>query len=291
MLYKKTLDEIAHRAIGSFADRALDTVEIYRSSDVNLTARYFGDRTGEPCYFEVALFGYKYGKHEVYIKYPNTNFFVEMYGGSGSAHGNMKHYSMRCLLAEELQPFVYEEVLQPHKMSIKVHEDNMLLEVRSNHSGDFNFLTRVAKVNNNSYDKTPEFGHDIHNQFLRTKFIPIDDKRNIAYSYKTPDGNLIIVDQSAYNFSYEGMRCFYGNVRDGIKQGEISGFERYRDGGTTLFKVALDGVEYGFYSPSRLGSKKELKPTWNNVEIEEFELTNDIIEGLGIKLAPQVAKK
>ncbi len=291
MLYKKTLDAISYRATSTFENRLTESVEIYRSIDKKLTAQYFGDRD-KPTYFEIAIFHYNHSENEVYIKYPDTEFYIELYGGSGSSHGNMSHYTLRNILEEEIQPFVYEGVLQPKSMKLYKHETHLLVELESSYSGDFNFLERVAVIKPHPLDKIKEFGFDVYNEFIHGKFIPLPDAKNIAYKFKTSDGNLIIVDQSAYNFTYESMRCFFGNVKDGIKQGKISGFERYRDGGTTNFDVTIDGTVHKFHSPSRLGKKADdYNPTWDGITMTETEISNEVISGLGIMLAPEVARK
>jgi len=179
-------------------------------------------------------------------------------------------------------------------MKLYKHENHLLVELDSTYRGDFNFLERVAFVNPHPLDKNNEWksDYDVYNEFIASKFIPLPDAKDIAYKFKTSDGNLIIVDQSAYNFTYESMRCFFGNIKDGIKQGKISGFERYRDGGTTNFDVTIDGIVHKFHSPSRLGKKADsYNPTWDGVTMTETEISNEIITGLGIMLAPVVARK
>jgi hypothetical protein len=291
MLHNKTLNEISNRATCTFEDRLTESVEIYRSIDKNITSHYFGDKN-KPTYFEIAIFHYNHSKNQVYIKYPDTDFYVELYGGSGSSRGNMSHYSLRNILEEEIQPFVYEGVLQPKSMKLYKHENHLLVDLASTYGGDFNFLERVAYIKPHQFEKTQEFGYDVYNEFIKSKFIPLPDAKNIAYKFKTIDGNLIIVDQSAYNFTYESMRCFYGNLKDGIKEGKISGFERYRDGGTTNFDVTVNGKVHKFHSPSRLGKKDDdYKPTWDGNIMTETEISNEIISGLGIMIAPEVARK
>lgn len=288
MLHKKALDEIKDLATGSLLDRRNDHMEIYRSIDKEATANYFADDKTKDAFFEVLIFGYKYGKHEIYIKYPDAEFYIEVFGSSGSSHGDMKHYQGRMLIEEKIQPFVYEDVLQPKLIKMFKHDQHLLLNLDASYSGDFNFLERVALAND-KYNRYESFGLREVEVALQTPFIPIPNDRELAYTFMTDDNNYIIVDQSAYNFSYEGMRCYYGNIKDGIKDYTILNFVRYRDGGTSIFTINVNGKNMEFYSPSSFN--KEKVATFDGRVITPFTPTPDMLDGLGIVLAPKVARK
>lgn len=288
MLHKKLLDEIKPLATGSLLDRRNDHMEIYRSIDKDATANYFANDKTKEAYFEVVIFGYKYGRHEIYIKYPDAEFYVEVFGGSGSSHGDMKHYQGRVLIEEKVKPFIFENVLQPNLIKMFKHDQHLLLNLDATYSGDFNFLERIALVND-KYNSYESFGLREVEVALHTPFVPIPNDRELAYTYMTDDNNYIIVDQSAYNFSYDSMRCFYGNIKDGIKEYKMNNFVRYKDGGTSMFNIVIDGKVCEFYSPS--GFNKEKVPTFDNKVITKFIPTPDMLDGLGIVLAPKVARK
>ncbi len=178
-----------------------------------------------------------------------------MFGGMGSAHGNMEKYSVRDIVYEKFRPYVYEGKRQHHNIEILKHEENAVIQFSG---GDFNFLKQMRQIDRDN--------------ILTRKFVPLSDKRRIDYAYNLSDGKVVIVDSSVYNFQYNTMRCFYGGIKSGIKQGKMINFERYRDGGTTVFSFVTDDdkVHY-FYSPSSLGgfADKE-KPTWNDKPMTEM---------------------
>ena len=286
MLYKKTLDEVAHLATGSMLDRKGENVELYRSINKKKTGQYFGSDETKESEFDVVIFGYNHAKHSVYVKYPDNDFYIEMYGGTGSSHGTITSCNIRNIMKEKLQPFVYEGVLRMHNETILKHDEYAVYKFGTT---DFNFLERVALLNNKSYgDKS--YGSDYIDLMLTKSFIPIPEERVLAYTYITNDNKFVIVDQSAYNFQYETMRCFYGDLKSGIKIGEIKNFGRYKDGGTTLFDFILDGVTYKFFSPANLFRDSDKHPTWNDEVMTEMpkDAVSLLINNLGITLAAEV---
>lgn len=286
MLHKKTLDEIVHLAIETLENRFTESFEVYRSIDKNNTAQYFSDDKTIESEFEIIIFRYNYSKQHVYIKYPDANFYIEMCGGYGSAHGTIMTYNLRNIIAEKQHPFIYEGVLQAKNEKILKHDD---YAVYSFGLSDFNFLKRVANINKQNCNDV-EFGRELIDEISNRKFIPLPDEKDIAYSLVTDDNSFIIVDQSAHNFAYETMRCFYGNFKDGIKEGKIINFARYRDGGTTTFSFIINNEEHEFYYPTSF--KKELKPTWNKKKVTEIpkETLDIITTQLGINIAPKVKR-
>ncbi len=287
MLHKKKLDENAHLATMQMENRPLDRLEIYRSIDANKTGIYFGSDRNIPAWFEVVIYGYSCNKHSVYVRYPDTDFYIEMIGSPGSSHGSITHCHIRSVLEEKLHPFIYEGKLKAANQLILKHDDYAVYKFDSL---DFNFLQRVANINDSSNDL--DFGYDFVSQMLRRKFIPLPQERTIVYSYLTNENKFIIVDQDAYNFTYEGMRCFYGNLSDGIKLGTMVDFQRYRDGGTTVFNFIINGKVHEFYHPSKLGdNNKDKVPTWDGKEMFEIPpATVDLItQSLKIPIAAEVS--
>ena len=286
MLHKKTLDTIANEATGSLLDRKGCDVEIYRSIDKKRTGEYFGVDRLKDAEFEVVVFKYVYDKHTIYVKYPDTDFYIEMFGGTGSSRGNITECNIRNILKERTQPFAYENVLRTEKELLLKHDDYAVYKFGIT---DFNFLKRVAVVNNKSYGGR-SYGDEYVAEMLNRKFVPIPSERKISYSFVTSDSKFVIVDHDAYNFQYETMRCFYGDFTNGIKLGEIKNFARYRDGGTTLFDCVVDGVTHKFFSPANLFGKTDKQPTWDGEVMTEMpsDAVSALINGLNIKLAPKV---
>jgi hypothetical protein len=87
-----------------FKDRG---VQIYRSNS-ELTARYFGNRTNDPCYFELVTFNYTYGKPEVFLQFPYTNFYVELTKKGSGARGFMSKATLGNPLGDITNGFYYD---------------------------------------------------------------------------------------------------------------------------------------------------------------------------------------
>ena len=123
------------------------------------------------------------------------------------------------------------------------------------------------------------------------KYIPLPDSRTIAYAYRTQDGKILIVDQSAYNFKYETMRCFFGDFTRGIQECKIANyFARYRDGGTTTFDIEYNGEKMDFYFPTSF--RKDGEATINKLSMAKLDDTtlSMVVFGLAIRLAPNVER-
>lgn len=287
MINTKELAKIAHLATSEFIDRAGCNVEIYRSIDKRNTGIYFGPDKLLEAEFEVVIFGYKYNKQSVYIRYPETDFYVEMIGGGGSSRGSMEKCHFRNILKEKIQPFLYKGVLKAETESIYKHDNYAVYNLGSL---EFNFLKRIANFNSYSYGDA-SYGNEYIVEMLNRKFIPVPSERVIAYSFLTENDNIIIVDQDAHNFTYETMRCFYGKIEGAFIEVKMNDFQRYRDGGTTLFDFMLYDKKYSFYCPP--GSKPLNKPTLNDVEMVPLskELLNDSIKFLNINLASEVYER
>src|SRR4051812_40136698 len=107
MLYKKTLDQIAYMATGTFKYKN-ENVEVYSSIDKLKTGNYFGVDKNKPAEFEIIVFDYTYWNNTIYVRYPDTDFYIEMYGSSLSSHGSITERILRNIIKEKTQPFVYE---------------------------------------------------------------------------------------------------------------------------------------------------------------------------------------
>lgn len=313
-------DKILSMAVAHMSVHSDRQVEVYRSSDMMLTGRYFGNRTNKdkPLYFEIVVFRYKYGQHQVYIRYPGCPVYVELLGGAGSSHGNMENHMLRDVLQETINPYEYEGKLQPKNILMYKHENDLLIKWQ--HS-DFNFLKRVA-INNfskndldveNSENKLSvianmsssceqvieNFRQDVENSETKlsiianvfsSKYVPLPDKRRIEYAYYTEDGTMIIVDSSAFNYQYETLRCHFGNLTAGMKHCVMSDFVRYRDGGTTMFDIETESGVRKFCSPTSFDQDKF--PTLDDKMI--FKMPAEdlafVVKYLGIDLVIEVDK-
>lgn len=260
------------------------SISVYRSLDQESTAIHFEDS-----FFELVVFKYQYGMKGMYLRYPGSDVYVELFeGGSNSSwiRGNeMSSTSNRDVLQETLHPYKYEDKLQPKKLDVFIHEGLALIKFNLR---DFNFMSRILKhADGDQLDEQDKLKLD---EVLSRKFVPLPDTRNIEYAFNLPGGCMIVVDSSVYNYEYDTMRCHYITPEDGISEVKIDKFARYRDGGTTTFEFEHNGNTYEFYKPTPFRS--ELKSTLNNVEMSVIseDVLPSIAKMLEIDLAPEVER-
>ena len=248
-------------------------VELFRSSDQNETAIYFtdveyNDRKKAKAYFEILRFSLDGGDHQLYVRFPNTDYFVEMIGGGlGSGRGDMKQAAGKNVWEDkDKAPF-----------TIYSHNKNLIFLIgRTDWTTEFNFMEKVA-----SYDKGNKFNRPYPNETfvnfkeiekaLSMKYLKIPESiRKIEYCYKTKDATpkYFVVDYPAYNFKYDNHR-FFVIENEIVKEFVIKNFVRYRDGGTTIITITDEnGFEHKFFSPTSL-PEKILCEKWDDIELIE----------------------
>lgn len=219
--------------------------------------------------FVVLVFDYSYNQNTVYIKFPYTDSFVEMYGGLGHSRSgkgyNMETYRIRNVAKErENMSFFDKSDFYKREMNLFLDEKNGMLEDLS----DFEFLTRLTTFESEKY--------------LKLNVITLPKEYEISYALKI-NQNVLFVFHETFKFDYDTMRLFYGNKEDGFKEYKIHDFVRYRDGGTTEFKFYVDNTEMDFYHPSSFYGDKIKKLnndtmiTLDKSEIKEFLDCIDIV--------------
>ena len=200
----------------------------------------------------------------------------------------MENISIGCPISDEINPYHYEGELQPEELTIYRHEADAMIKLGK--YGDFDFLTRVAfrPVKAADYRNETSYGQDIIEEVLSRDYVRIPDYRSIAYTAITHNGKYLIVDQSYYNFTYEGMRCWYGDLQEGISEVKIEKFQRYRDGGTTMFEFESSDGRHRFFCPSKLGIENK-KQTLDDIDVSEMDYDEIyfIYKNLGIRLKNQ----
>lgn len=240
-------------------------VELFRSSDQNETAIYFtdveyNDRKTAKAYFEILRFGLDGGDHQIYVRFPNTDYFIEMVGGGfGSGRGDMIQVNGKNVWEDKHKaPF-----------TIYSHKDNLIYLIgRRDWIPEFNFMTKVASYEKgNNLNRLVNF-KEIENA-LSMKYLKIPESiRGIEYCYKTKDINpkYFVVDYPAYNYKYDNHRFFVIENKI-VKEFAIKNFTRYRDGGTTIINVIDEhGIEHKFFSPTSLPTKT-LCEKWDDIEL------------------------
>lgn len=282
------------KVFGNLSEFEKRDVELFRSSDLKNTAIYFTDvrhedRNVASAFFEILRFGLEGGDHQVYVRFPNNDYFTEMIGGGfGSGRGSMIQAHGKNVWQDNNKA----------PLTVYSHDNNLvLLFGRKDWTPEFNFMTKVA-----SYDKGNKFCHPYPNETfvnfseiekaLSMKYLKIpEDVRKVEYCYKTKDviPKYYLIDYPAYNFKYENHR-FFVIENDMVKQFEIKNFLRFRDGGTTIVNLLDEnGVEHKFFSPQTMfPTEKELSTTFDDVEIieaTEFEKAS-LVSLLGLELEP-----
>lgn len=268
-------------------------VELFRSSDPHNTAIYFTevedkDRETAKAFFELLRFDIEGGEHQIYIRFPNADYFIEMHeGGWGSAHGDMKNAKGENIFAEH-----------SYEIPFTIYSHNLdLLLVIAGGIPQFNFMKKVAELyNGNPFDgcrdkfqsNMPEIEAALKLKYLK---LP-EDIRNIEYLFKTSDSSnptYFVVDYPAFNFQYTNhrFRVVQGDV---VKEYKIIDFQRFKDGGTTIITVVDENnIEHKFFSPTRF-PEKVLCEKWDDTEltsVAEFE-KEKIIKQLQIQLMPKI---
>ena len=275
-------------------------VELFRSSDLNNTAIYFTEvdndkRKDAKAYFELLRFGLDGGDHQTYIRFPNTDYFVEMIGGGmGSGRGDMKQADGKNVWADANDSI----------FNIYSHGNNLILLI-GDLLPEFNFMTKIA-----SYDKGNKFNRPYPNETfvnyeeiekaLSMQFLKIPESiRKIEYLFKTKDSKkYFVVDYPAYNFNYSNQRFrvvendFMVIEKSKVIEYPIKNFVRYRDGGTTIITITNEnGTEHELFSPQQMfNDGKNLVPKFDDTELVRIEKDADewqsIVKLLKIELEP-----
>jgi hypothetical protein len=275
------------KEFGNLSDFSERNVELFKSSDQNATAIYFtsydrNNRENVKAYFELLRFGSEGGNHQIYLKYPDTDIFVEIYKGRyESGQGTMLHAEGKNIWEKE------------HDKTINIysHDDNLVLFIgKMNLLSKFNFMTKVASYNkgnpfNQPYPDKKFINYEEIEKVLSMKYLKIPDSiKTIEYCYKTDDEipKYFIVDYPTYNFQYKNHRFFMieNNI---VKEFKIKKFDRYKDGGTTIITVIDDNsIEHEFFSPTVFS--KDLVEKWDNIELIKVtdEEKNKLVELLNI---------
>lgn len=207
-------------------------IELYRSTDLAGTAIYFGGRETQKAFFEIMLIKAGLGETLIFIRYPNTNHFVEMVGGGGGSWGDIEKRNGTNVWENKYKaPF-----------SLCVHGENMLYFVGKEIECNFNFLKKVASTK--THLNVDQIEITLSRRYLK---IPVS-VRKVMYTLKTNEDNpkYILVDYPAYNFKYENIRLFVID-NEGVK--ELKNVNCVRYGNTFIIYLDDNGTEHIFVSP------------------------------------------
>jgi hypothetical protein len=272
MIYGKQVEQLATRPMKDMSIHSKRKIEVYRSSNPELTGEYYGKSfkdSKEPAFFELAFFEYEWGKSQIFLRYPHTDFFIEMTGGTGSSWGNMTSTGGRNYTEEEISETKDKKAM----FELFKHDTHAMLSFSGFVS--FNFLTKVKDT-------------AILAEVFSRKFLPLPDKRQIVYAYVTSDNKYIIQDRPVTN----GIpsRTWFGSITEGLKLAQIENHVTYRDGGTTYFDMIIDGVTHKFYSPTPFNQELKATLDGNVIKKVDDETIRVLAVALGIELETKKAE-
>lgn len=201
--------------------------------------------------FELLVFEYEYTKQIFYLKYFQDDFFTELSGGYNTQSGKFNK-------GIGLNPWVdnYEQNIEIYNNSSDIMIKDSIFQMY--------FLKEVTE----DFDKIFDF------QYLE---LP-RDVINISYSYQTLDFIPVyfLIYYPTYYFGYDTQKAFA--IKEGvIEELNITDFQRYRDGGTTI--IDIEDYDKGFYFPTAFN--QQLKATFNgHVIIPTLETNTKILVDL-----------
>lgn len=282
-----SLNEFEKIPMSSLGDKG---VKIYRSNP-EITRKYFGNRDYDPCVFELVVLNYKYGEPEIFLQLPYADCYIELVKHGEGSRGMMSRASLGNPIGDLINGFYFDGKLSPEKFTLYTTDENAMIDLGVS---DFIFLEKVAErinpLHGRSLDNVEGSGI-ILDEMTAKYYAKIPDLRRVAYHCISQNDDEIIVDQSAHNFTYEGMRAWYRKgYQNTFTEVKIENFVRYRDGGTTLFNFEYHGNHESFY-PSRLG-ESDRKAMLDEIILNDMhsDVTRSLCDTLGIMLEPLYEK-
>ncbi len=283
----------AEKQFGNLSEFIGREVELFSSSDLINTAIYFTevrgiDRGNAKASFELLRFSLERGDHQIYVRFPGTDYFIEMLGGGmGSGRGDMTQSDGKNVWEDK------------HTAPFTIYScgDNLIFIIgRTDWTCEFNFMTRVASYNiGNPWDYPYPNPKWVNSQAiglaLEMKYLKLPDTiRTIQYCHKTkePTPKYFLVDYPAYNFKYENHRVFVIEG-DTTKEWPVKSFQRWRDGGTTKIIVSDEtGTEHILFYPTSMPEKTR-PDKFDDIELVTVRTSvkERLVKLLNIELEPQ----
>lgn len=193
---------------------------------------------------KICIFDYEYGKSTLFLNRDGEWFELPSSGGGSftarkTSNGDLNNYNkILFTINESISKTIFGF---GSERNCSIYEDGP--NVLFNDAFEFSFMKRLSEdISEQSFIELP-IVYVLHHYF-------IDSNSN----------TLIWIDDVKYNSSYESLRIFING-----KQEEIKDVERYRDGGTTYYKLTNGDI---IYTPTAFN--KTLKPTFNGIEIKEL---------------------
>lgn len=225
--------------------------------------------------YELLIFDYRSGDNTHFLRYPKTEYFVEIFGGMKCGCGTKNQFN---------GSNIWKNTEYENKITIYCDNSQICLV---NNNFDFYFMRLVG--DSNSADRMNRAYLDAKCGNVEYLKLPTDVS-GLSYLMKTIEDNptYIVVDYPKYNFKYDNQR--FRIVKDNVvTEHKIINFERFKDGGTTyITTIDESGDKHEFFSPTSLRTNIKY-PTYDKIFLDENidELEKEIIiKLLDIELAP-----
>lgn len=207
---------------------------------------------------DVLIFDYKYNCREIYVKYYNTDYFVEMTTGTMSSGGKMKTISITDAWLKD-----------SNKDSIYINDNNMMI-TKGSENNFFEFIGEIkietstkTVINISASDENRKY---LENIFTMNYLVLPKNLVTISYAYKSESEKPIyfLIYHPTYYFGYDNFNVVVIEdlQNNFFKILDVCKVERYCDGGTTNIKCK-DNFE--FYFPTRFA--ENLNATFNGMKI------------------------
>lgn len=223
-------------------------------------------------HFSVLIFGFSYeGNGNVFIRFKtphesqlyNSNIYYELSNNGMSLNGtagSFKGHNPWNKIGKDI--------------NIYVHNNNMFI--------DFGLILHDT----NPFLRYNSELETINNELSLGYFELPDSVRDFEYTCKNESSNeYIIATHSVYRYEYDSLLFYIVSSDNHITPLVITGFSRYRDGGTSVAQlIDPNGNNYTFTYPNYLGDRDNPKsPTLNdnvltrNVSDKEKEYLSKLI--------------
>lgn len=208
---------------------------------------------------DVLIFDYLWHVREVYIKYSDEDYFVEVVSSGTSSCGKMKTYSV-------------EDVQAPSYLSdIKIYINDSNLMMTEGLENNFFSLVGEMKLSNRTatLEVSSEENKNYFERILTLNYLELPKNVvTISYAYKSEGIKPLyfLIYHPTYYFSYDNFKVVIIEdfEEDVFKLPNVIDMQRFKDGGTTNIKCEGDS---NFHFPTPF--KKNLDATFNGMKIVE----------------------
>lgn len=234
---------------------------------------------------DVLIFDYKYGCREVYVKYSDVDYFIEMTTGGMSSDGKMKTLS----ISDAWENSYCKD------SKIHINDNNMMLVTGSEN----NFFEFIGEIKIDMFTKivTNITASEENKKYFENIFMMnyLELPRNmmyISYAYKSEGLNPVyfLIYHPTYYFSYDNFNVVViEDLKKNIfKKLDVDKVERYKDGGTT--NICCKG-NWEFYFPTPFA--KDSYATFNGMKIvkvndEEYDKFKEILMKNGFEVEEKI---